>query len=89
MPYIHQRIRDRISSSLKELINDLKGFEGTSKSGILNYTITKILMETIEPKSYDQFNTIAGILSSVDKEIYRRAIAPYEDKKIEINGDVF
>ena len=89
MPYIAPRIRGRIDKNINEVINDLKGFEGNSKSGILNYTITRILMGVIQPKSYDQYNTIAGILSSIDKEIYRRKVAPYEDTKIEMNGDVF
>lgn len=32
---------------------------------------------------------LKSIIELTKKEIYRRLIAPYEDKKIEINGDVF
>jgi hypothetical protein len=29
------------------------------------------------------------VLTCIQHELYRRAIAPYEDKKIEASGDVF
>lgn len=33
--------------------------------------------------------TILGVLECVKLELYRRVAAPYEDRKIEENGDVF
>jgi hypothetical protein len=38
---------------------------------------------------YTNINTAIGILACIQKELYRRVAAPYEDKKCEINGDVF
>lgn len=59
--------------------------------GVLNYTITRLLNGTLrlvdEPK-YTKFNTGLGILEGVKLELYRRRIGPYENEKIEENGDV-
>ena len=37
---------------------------------------------------YENFNAMIGALECCKQEYYRRIIAPYEDKKIEENGDV-
>jgi hypothetical protein len=41
------------------------------------------------PLSYADYNSIIGVLECAKLEIYRRTAAPYEDEKIEQNGDVF
>jgi hypothetical protein len=38
--------------------------------------------------SYSKIAIITGVLENVKQEFYRRAAAPYEDKKILQNGDV-
>ena len=59
--------------------------------GELNYMFTMSLQMYLDKhgESYQTHNDIMGVLSSVTKEWYRRKVAPYEDKKIKENGDVF
>ena len=65
--------------------------------GELNYAIHNIIEQYISYQvtckgssglSYNLLNGIHGVLSAVDKELYRRLTAPYEDEKIELNGDI-
>ena len=59
--------------------------------GQLNYAITCVLKDYIESNglSYDTINDIVGALEGAKLEFYRRVAAPYEDKKIIENGDVY
>ena len=59
--------------------------------GQLNYRITEILRQYIEEKglSYHTINDIVGALESAKLEFYRRVAVPYENGKIETNGDVY
>ena len=59
--------------------------------GELNYVITKICdnYKRSEGESYQTYNDIIGALEGAKLELYRRKIAPYEDKKIVENGDVY
>lgn len=58
--------------------------------GQLNYAITILIKEYIEGHgvSYATFNDCLGALEGAKMELYRRKIAPYEDIKIQQNGDV-
>lgn len=58
--------------------------------GQLNYVITKQLIQYILTKgeSYQTYNDIVGVLECAKLELYRRRIAPYENKKIKLNGDL-
>jgi len=60
-------------------------------SGELNFIITDICLayRPADLRNYEHYNTIIGALESAKLEFYRRSVAPYEDKKIEENGDVF
>lgn len=58
--------------------------------GDLNYAITQQIKSFLGTKpNYDKFNAAVGVLESAKLELYRRMIAPYEDKKKEENGDVY
>jgi hypothetical protein len=60
-------------------------------AGELNFQITTHVRMYIEArgKSYRAYNDVLGALSGVTQELYRREIAPYEDMKKELNGDVY
>lgn len=94
MPYIKQSRRDKIDSTLKDLIGTIRSLEITDLrdlDGDLNYTITKLILgvqDLVENPKYTKFNTSIGVLESVKLEIYRRFVALYEDKKIDENGDI-
>ena len=86
MPYITQPDRDRLDPKIKELANTINM---ESRAGELNYTITKLLLTIKGAGKYKDYNELIGALESVKLEVYRREIAPYEDLKVNENGDVY
>jgi hypothetical protein len=87
MPYIKMEDRPKYEKSLSELISTLKSQPVESIDGELNYIITRILKESY-PLRYFNLNRAMGVLECCKLEFYRRVAAPYEDTKIEQNGDV-
>ena len=77
MPYIKQT--DREAASLG------------GPSGEFNFLITQacITRANIRGHRYSVYNDIIGALECAKLEMYRRMVAPYEDKKIIENGDVY
>lgn len=58
--------------------------------GDLNFILTKLCLEFMGKElTYERYNTVIGALESCKLEFYRRAVSPYEDKKIKDNGDVY
>lgn len=59
--------------------------------GELNFLLTEVCKQAMNEKSvnYTLLNGIMGALESCKQEFYRRIVAPYEDKKIKSNGDVY
>lgn len=59
--------------------------------GELNYAITQLVRQYIDDHglNYQTINDILGALDGAGKEFYRRVAAPYEDDKIQQNGDVY
>jgi hypothetical protein len=59
--------------------------------GELTYRLTKQLTNYVDRmgESFDVYAECLGALEAVKLELYRRRIAPYEDKKCAQNGDVF
>lgn len=80
MPYIKQSAADEISKGRK-----------LETPGELNYVITVMCLDYLDSKglSYQTINDIVGALEGAKMEFYRRAAAPYEDKKILEHGDVY
>jgi hypothetical protein len=59
-------------------------------SGDLNYIITTICLEYLPTTPrYTDYNEVIGALECCKLEMYRRAVAPYEDVKIQQHGDVY
>jgi hypothetical protein len=84
MPYIASSRR----RSLDPLIDRLA--LAIEKNGELNYAITQLIRTYFNPlDKYDTHAAALGVLESLKLEFYRRATAPYEDQKIQENGDVY
>jgi hypothetical protein len=86
MPYIKQSRRDAIFSESKT------DFDNTlQNAGELNYYITEIISSYLEKHglNYQTCNDIVGALDNAKDEFRRRIQHPYEDEKIQINGDVY
>lgn len=58
--------------------------------GELTYAFYRISLEYIElrGKRFATFAEVLGALTATSHELYRRHVAPYEDAKREIEGDV-
>ena len=82
MPYIKQADRDRLV---------LPTTISIETPGELNYLITALARRYLERHgtSYATINAIVGALECAKSEFYRRVAAPYEEKKIAENGDVY
>lgn len=59
--------------------------------GELNYAITMLLKNYFRAHGagYGAINDCIGALEGAKLEFYRRVASPYEDTKIEQNGDVY
>jgi hypothetical protein len=81
MPYIKQERRVAI----------LQG-ERPEDAGELNFAITMLVDNYLKERGgirYSHLNEVIGAMDCAKLELYRRLAAPYEDKKIEENGDVY
>ncbi len=89
MPYIAQDGRDRLDTAARPLLEELR--KDSPTEGELNYLICTLVKEYVRShgESYSTYNAAIGVLSCAQLEIYRRLVAPYEDQKIGVNGDVF
>ena len=88
MPYIKPEDRDLYDPLIAPL-RSMLGKKG-NPSGDMNYVITKLILGAWkDTPRYDTIARIDGVLRGVSSEFYRRVAAPYEDKKIAENGDVY
>lgn len=80
MPYINEEARSQLDEGVLP-----------SNEGELNYAITTMLDEYLAEYgiNYMNINTVIGVLECAKLEIYRRMAAPYEDEKMQENGDVY
>lgn len=90
MPYVVKQARSDIVQA---------GHDGTESVlvdrvgnfGELNFAITKLCNDFLKRsgKSYANINGVIGVLECSKLEFYRRIAGPYEDQKLEENGDVY
>ena len=97
MPYIKKERRPKLDIKIGALITQLINIgNGTVVDGDLNYAISRICWAVCHMKhatrgsgvSYSQINKVIGALECAKLELYRRIAAPYEDEKIDENGDI-
>lgn len=92
MPYIDSEDRRALDPEIDKLsgrINEQSMMLPADAAGMLNYSITRLLMQTLaRPRRYWAFALAIGTLFCVALELYRRVIAPYEDVQKDLRGDV-
>jgi len=88
MPYIPEDERTELDELAGALVTLLRNGNFRGK---LNYFISSIAEGLIQSNgvSYSFLNDFIGVLECVKLELYRRVATPYEDEKMEENGDVF
>jgi hypothetical protein len=61
------------------------------RPGELNYQLALAIDQYLRTNkvSYNTLNDVMGVLTCLSHEVYRRIVAPYEDKKLKENGEVF
>lgn len=99
MPYVKKEKRDKFDEligQLSDLVHQDMEMNCSGIQGNLNYIITCLLYQSYSKWSdgssnlgYSDMNNMIGILECAKLELYRRLAAPYEDKKIDENGDVY
>jgi len=82
MPYIKQEDRSPMDLVVDNMIS-----YGVKPDGKLNYVLYKFCKKSIEP-SYNNYKNYLGELTECCEEIRRRLLGPYENTKINENGDV-
>ncbi|MEM4247447.1 MAG: hypothetical protein QXR48_02870 [Candidatus Woesearchaeota archaeon] len=87
MPYVKKDVRKFIDPALKPALEVI----GKSEIGDVNYVITRILWKYLQEKgiNYSNLNNVVGVLECAKLELYRRVVAPYEEKKKKMNGEVY
>lgn len=60
-------------------------------AGDVTYCLTRVVWQWLKANGIGFLNcaTVIGCLVCTILELYRRVVAPYEDKKIKENGDVY
>lgn len=92
MPYIPQERRDAIH---EELVNDDTINSGLwwtpQNAGDLNFVVTCFIDNFLQENGvrYANINEMIGALECAKLELYRLIAVPYEDEKMEENGDVY
>lgn len=65
-------------------------YRGPSNAGELNYCVTKLIRDYwYARRNYQAIAEITGVLIDAKDEFKRRIVVPYEQKKIQENGDVY
>lgn len=87
MPYIISDTRPRIYDLENATLDPWAIFT----AGQLNYLFTIAITSYISNNklSYQTINDVVGALEGSKLEFYRRVAVPYEEKKIDENGDVY
>lgn len=83
MPYINSDRKKILTPYISLLSNEIKS------DGEMNFVITKLIDLMYNAGTYSKYKDAIGTLECVKQEYYLRRVRPYEDTKIQENGDVF
>ncbi len=86
MSYIREAGRVRLEPLLHLFMQNMP-----TDAGELNYVLSRMVdtYVQVKGKNYAVLNEVIGVLECVKQEYYRRIAAPYENTKINENGDVY
>jgi hypothetical protein len=97
MPYVKPEYRTALDPAIRDLAERIADLcrrmpDETAFAGLLNYACTSVAMQVVEARfgriRYGTIATVTGVFKNIADEFYRRVAAPYEDRQIEVNGDV-
>lgn len=88
MPYIPKADRGAYQEAIAEIASKIPD-DRMSRAGHMNYVMSLLINRVYGDRMrYADHNEVMGLLSCVQAEFYRRFTAPYEDEKIESDGDL-
>ena len=92
MPYINQAMRNRLDRKIDVLLEQIQEADDDTSfnPGVLNYVMTRLALRFVEVKG-ENYAILAQAIASFEcakLEFYARKVRPYEDRKIEENGDL-
>lgn len=92
MPYICLKDREKFDGIIRNAVSALTEGQDVGigfTEGELNYLISGITWRLFaKNRRYKVGNALMGVLECVKLELYRRLLAPYEEKMIQNNGDL-
>jgi hypothetical protein len=93
MPYIKQDERKYYDNIVDHLANCIINSDNDRISGDLNYVLFRLAKKLCDPtiggtKNYARMAVILSAMNEAQAEFRRRILVPYEDEKINSNGDV-
>lgn len=89
MPYIPPDDREMWEPTLGNMCQMVEELRAVGNPGELNYIVSRIVRAWLgEAPRYVDFNEVIGALECAKLEVYRRRVAPYEERKCLENGDV-
>lgn len=93
MPYIPGPTRTKFDAAINRLVSELNNYENDALCGQLNYVISSLIWRMCGHNgdgelNYARINAVLGAVEAAKLEFYRRIAVPYEDEKIEQNGDI-
>ncbi len=94
MPYIPKEKRKKYDVHIDILAQILNTLEGNDEiSGEMNYVLFRLARLLCDSESggkrgYARMAVVSSSLSEAQAEFRRRVMAPYEDEKIGLSGDV-
>jgi hypothetical protein len=92
MPYIRQKDRCLLEERIHAFFSENDLYQRNFTAGEWNYIVTRMTLIAMKPSTgwdYDSISSAIRVLNDSAAEMRRRLLDPYEDKKIEENGDVF
>ena len=86
MPYLAEQNKAYFDDLVKQLKKTV-----IANGGELNFLVAQLVSQyfVTHSKNYAAINEVMGALESTKLEFYRRVAAPYEDQKIELNGEAY
>ena len=90
MPYVEQKLRKQLAKWLNGLSTNLAWLtdNGKKNNGVVTYVLYKILKDVYSNRNYETLSNAIKVLETTKLEFYIKVIRPYEEKKIQENGDV-
>ena len=91
MPYIDKANREGLENALTSIACRIIATDEADQACMLNYCISTLLSKSLAAQGtkYRKINELVGVLECAKLELYRRIASPYEDVKMESNGDVY